>query len=139
MTRQLDQDVLRFLLVGVGSNVVNYLSYYLLLLVSAPVFPAAVCGYSLGLLCSYHFGRTWVFGYRFDVEAAGIGRFLLVYAFGGLGMAAITTALVDGLMLHYAVGWFFGAGFAVCSNFAGLRWWVFKPGPEGRGTTHGAG
>lgn len=132
MTKQLNRDVLRFLLVGIGSNVINYLSYYLLLLISAPVFLAAVCGYLLGLLCSYHFGRTWVFGHRFDVEAAGIGRFLPVYAFGGLGMAAITTALVDGLTLHYAVGWFFGAGFAAGSNFVGLRWWVFRRRPAGR-------
>ena len=37
-------------------------------------------------------------------------------------MTTITTALVDGLMFHYAVGWVFGAGFATCSNFVGLRW-----------------
>lgn len=132
----LDGAVLRFLLVGVGSNVVNYVGYYLLLSAGAPVFLAAVCGYALGLLWSYHFGRTWVFGRRFAVEAAGIGRFLVVYAAGGLEMAVVATALVDGLGLHYAIGWFFGAGVAACNNFAGLRWWVFR---AQKGTTHGAG
>ena len=42
-------------------------------------------------------------------------------------MTTITTALVDGLMFHYAFGWVFGAGFATCSNFVGLRWLVFRP------------
>ncbi len=131
-----DGSVLRFLLVGVGSNVVNYVGYYLLLSAGAPVFLAAVSGYALGLLWSYHFGRTWVFGRRFAVEAAGVGRFLVVYAAGGLEMAVVATALVDGLGLHYAIGWFFGAGVAACNNFAGLRWWVFR---AKEGTTHGAG
>ncbi len=132
MTARLDRDLCRFLATGVGSNVINYLGYYFLLLVAAPVAAAAVCGYVLGLLFSYHFGRTWVFGRRFDVELGGIGRFLLVYALGGLGMAAITTGLVDGLGTHYAVGWFFGAGFAACNNFIGLKWLVFRAGRERR-------
>ena len=68
-----------------------------------------------------------MFDRRFDVSVVGSGRFLLVYAFGGVGMTTITTALVDGLMFHYAAGWVFGAGFATCSNFVGLRWLVFRP------------
>ena len=124
---RLDRDILRFLLVGVGSNVANFLGYFLLLYIHVPVFAATICGYALGLLCSYHFSRTWVFGRRFDVDVVGGGRFLLVHAVGGVGMTAITTALVDGLILHYAVGWVFGAGFAACSNFVGLRWLVFRP------------
>ena len=127
MMSRLGGDILRFLLVGVGSNVANFLGYFLLLFIQAPVFAAAICGYALGLLCSYHFGRTWVFGRRFEVDAVGSGRFLLVYAVGGVGMTTITTALVDGLAFHYAVGWVFGAGFATCSNFVGLRWLVFRP------------
>ena len=127
MMSRLDRDILRFLVVGVGSNVANFLTYFFLLFIHVPVFAAAVCGYALGLLCSYHFGRTWVFGRRFDVDVVGGGRFLLVYAVGGAGMTTITTALVDGLMFHYALGWVFGAGFATCSNFVGLRWLVFRP------------
>ena len=132
MTSRLDRDILRFLLVGVGSNAANFLGYFLLLRLHAPVFAATACGYLLGLLCSYHFSRTWVFGRRFDVDAVGGGRFLLVHAVGGVGMTAVTTVLVDGLMLHYAVGWFFGAGFAACSNFVGLRWLVFRPAAASR-------
>lgn len=127
MTGRLDRDILRFILVGVGSNLANFLGYCLLVLIDAPVFVAAVFGYILGLLCSYHFGRTWVFGRRFDVKLASIGRFLIVYAIGGLGMSTIAAIMVDGLMFPYAVGWCFGAGFAACSNFIGLRWLVFGP------------
>lgn len=132
MTARLHRDLRRFLVTGVGSNVINYLGYYFLLLVHAPVPAAAICGYALGLLCSYHFGRTWVFGQRFAVELGGIGLFLLVYALGGLGMAAIAAGLVDGLGTHYAVGWFFGAGFAACNNFIGLKWLVFRAERERR-------
>ena len=128
MTGRFDREIPRFLLVGAGSNVVNLLGYFSLLeFIHAPVFVAAVFGYTLGLLCSYHFGRTWVFGHRFDVDLPGIARFLLVYTIGGLGMSTIIAVLVDGLMFHYAVGWFFGAGFAVCNNFIGMRWLVFRP------------
>ena len=125
-----ERGILRFLFVGVGSNVTNFLCYLALLSVHAPVFAAAVCGYLIGLVCSYHFGRTWVFGRRFNVSLKNIARFLVVYFVGGAGMSTITTVLVDGLMFNYAAGWLIGAGFAACNNFIGLKFLVF--GPERR-------
>ena len=90
-----------------------------------PVFASAIVGYLFGLLCSYHFGRTWVFGHRFDFTVASVVRFLLVYAAGGLGMSTIITVLVNGSMLNHTMSWLVGATFAAGNNFIGLKWLVF--------------
>ncbi len=121
-----DYYILRFLLVGVGSNVANLLCYLAMLHLHTPVFVAAVSGYLLGLTCSYHFGRTWVFRRRFNANLGNITRFLIVYIVGGVGMSAITTVLVNDLMFNYVAGWLFGAGFAACNNFIGLKFIVFR-------------
>ncbi len=124
-------ELLRFLFVGVGSNVINFVVYLLVYSIGVSLFAASVAGYSAGLFFSYHFGRIWVFGHRFDVRKENVIRFAAVYAVGGLGMSIIIEVLVRTIGLDYRVSWFIGAVFAVINNFVGLKWLVFN-GIEGK-------
>lgn len=122
----LNVELLRFLFVGVGSTVINFVVYFLVYSIGVSLFAAAVAGYSVGLFFSYYFGRIWVFGHRFDVGKENVIRFLSVYAVGGLGMSIIIEVLVRTMGLDYRVSWFIGAVFAVINNFVGLKWLVFN-------------
>lgn len=123
-------ELLRFLIVGVGSNVINFIVYLLVYSIGVSLFAASVAGYIAGLFFSYHFGRIWVFGRRFDVSKKNVIRFVAVYVVGGLGMSIIIEVLVRTIGLDYRLSWFIGAVFAVINNFVGIKWLVFNRSEE---------
>lgn len=128
MIALLNIDLLRFLFVGVGANLINYSIYMFLYWVGIPLFIASAAGYVAGLICSYHFGRVWVFGDKFDISKGNVFRFLAVYAVGGLGMCSLIELLVRTSVMNHQASWLVGAAFAVINNFFGLKKLVFKKG-----------
>jgi putative flippase GtrA len=90
------------------------------------LFISSAIGYSAGLLVSYHFGRIWVFGRKFEMSKQNVTRFAIVYAVGGFGMSALIELLDKTSGIDYRISWLFGAGFAVINNFLGLKWFVFN-------------
>ncbi|MES2887697.1 MAG: GtrA family protein [Pseudomonadota bacterium] len=124
----INADLLRFLTVGVGSNLLNFATYLLLYSIGAPLFVASAAGYAVGLLLSYHFGRIWVFGRKFEMEKSNLVRFLAVYAMGGIGMSLIIELMVKYFEWNHALSWVVGAGFAVINNYVGLKKLVFNKG-----------
>lgn len=125
---RIDRQLARFLIVGVGSNILNYLVYYLAYTPGAPLVIASALGYLAGLLNSYHLGRVWVFDVRANTAGIAPIRFALVYAIGGIGMSGIIEILDRTLGWDFRVCWFFGALFAFVNNFIGSKWLVFKEG-----------
>ncbi len=119
-------ELARFLVVGVGSNLLNFLVYLLAHVAGVPLLAASATGYLAGLLNSYHFGRIWVFDARNRAGRLAILRFVVVYAIGGIGMSAIIEMLDRTQGLDYRLSWFFGAVFAFTNNFLGSKWLVFK-------------
>lgn len=119
-------ELLRYLFVGIGSNLINFVIYLLFYSIGFSLFSSSVAGYSTGLIVSYHFGRVWVFGRKFDMSKQNVFRFAAVYAVGGLGMSALIELLDKTTGLDYRISWLFGAGFAVINNFLGLKWFVFN-------------
>lgn len=122
----LTPSLLRFLVIGLGSNVLNLLTYSLAVRLGAPVYQASLAGYAIGGIFSYHFGRIWVFDKKFAVTGTNILLFVGVYVIGGLGMSAIIAWLVERLGVHYVLAWFGGASFAFANNFLGQKWVVFR-------------
>jgi len=129
----LNLDLLRFLFVGIGSNVINFAVYILICSGGASLFSASAVGYSTGLLFSYHFGRVWVFGREFNVSRENLIRFAAVYAIGGLGMSTIIELLDKMAGIEYRLSWLIGACYAVANNYAGLKWLVFNKNEENDG------
>ncbi|MEI7993360.1 MAG: GtrA family protein [Methylococcaceae bacterium] len=122
----INKDLCRFLVVGIGSNLMNFGVYLLIHSMGISLFSASVAGYSAGLIVSYHFGRVWVFGGKFKISKQNIIRFFIVYAVGGLGMSVLIEQLDRVTNLDYRICWFFGAIFAVINNFIGQKWLVFN-------------
>ena len=120
-----DKTLLRFLLVGLGSNLINF-AIYLVLESCGSLFLASMAGYISGLFVSYHFGRIWVFGRKFLITQKNMSSFLLVYAIGGLGMSGLIEVFSIATSIDYRFNWLIGASFAVLNNFFGLKWFGFK-------------
>jgi len=120
------RELFRFLTVGVGSNIINFIFYTLIYALGVSLFLSSIVGYLIGLFASYHFGRTWVFGKSFAIDMKNVMRFILVYFFGGLGMSSLIILLDANTGLDYRISWLFGAVFAVINNFLGLKWFVFN-------------
>ena len=128
-------DFIRFIVVGVGSNVLNYAIYLVLCWLGFPVSAASSLGYLAGLINSYLMGRKWVF--KKDkpknsgkLDPLEILRFCLIYSVGGIGMVCIIAGLNRWGGVDYRLSWFFGATFAFLNNYLGSKRIVFKAGKK---------
>jgi putative flippase GtrA len=121
-------ELFRFLFVGVGSNLISYAIYLFFYSIGIPLFAASAAGYVVGTFFSYHFGRIWVFGRKFEVSKNNVIRFLAVYSIGGLGMISIIELMARTLGVDYRASWLVGAIFAVISNYLGQKKLVFNEG-----------
>jgi putative flippase GtrA len=121
-------QLFRFLFVGVGSNIINFVIYLFVYSIGIPLFSASAAGYVAGMFFSYHFGRIWVFGRKFEVSKNNLIRFVVVYGVGGLGMSIIIEVLVRTLEVDYRASWLVGVTFAVTNNYLGLKKLVFNEG-----------
>lgn len=119
-------ELIRYLLVGISSNVINFIVYLIFYAIEFSLFIASLTGYAAGLVISYHFGRIWVFGKKFEITKQNLIFFAAVYTVGGVGMSALIEYLHKTIGIDYRISWIFGAGFAVVNNFVGLKYFVFK-------------
>jgi putative flippase GtrA len=119
-------ELIRYLFVGIGSNVMNFIIYLIFCAVGFSLLIASLTGYAAGLTMSYHFGRIWVFGKKFEISKQNLISFAAVYVTGGVGMSALIEYLDKATGMDYRISWLFGAGFAVVNNFVGLKYFVFK-------------
>ena len=120
------QDIQRFLLMGLLSNAINFVVYYALINIHVNLSFSAILGYVAGLICSYHLGRVWVFGQRFEVNSKSILFFGIVYLLGSVWMTGIINVMVNYLSIDYKISWIFGAGTAAVNNYLGMRFLAFR-------------
>ena len=83
----LKNNLKRFILIGIISNIVNFGIYSLVVIFFDSTIIGSISGYILGLVFSFHFGRTWVFGKYFNSGYLILTKFILVYLFGLLLMS----------------------------------------------------
>ena len=64
------KEVNRFIVVGIVSNVLNFLAYVFLYKIGIVIWIASIFGYIAGLVNSLYFGKTWVFnqGKIFNIQ-----------------------------------------------------------------------
>lgn len=120
------KNLVRFFYVGILSNVINFIVYYLSNKFSVNLLLSSFLGYFSGLICSYHFGRVWVFDFKFLISLNNILFFILVYFTGLLWMMTIINLLVVNLHIGYKISWLIGAIASAMNNFLGLKFLVFK-------------
>ncbi len=122
---------IRFAIVGVLSNILNFAVYVIVFLLSTNIVFSSVLGYSIGLFNTYLLGRIWVFNSEQPNQFKEIVKFLVVYFIGGAGMTLIIVWLNNELNIDYKASWMGGAIFAIVNNYLGSKYIVFKKHKKG--------
>ena len=122
---------IRFSIVGVLSNILNFAVYVIVFLLSTNIVFSSVLGYSIGLFNTYLLGRIWVFNSEQPNQFKEIVKFLVVYFIGGAGMTLIIVWLNNELNIDYKDSWIGGAIFAIVNNYLGSKYIVFKKHKKG--------
>jgi len=122
---------IRFAIVGVLSNILNFAVYVVVFLLSTNIVFSSVLGYSIGLFNTYLLGRIWVFNSEQPNQFKEIVKFLVVYFIGGAGMTLIIVWLNNELNIDYKASWMGGAIFAIVNNYLGSKYIVFKKHKKG--------
>jgi len=122
---------IRFAIVGVLSNILNFAVYMIVFLLSTNIVFSSVLGYSIGLFNTYLLGRIWVFNSEQPNQFKEIVKFLVVYFIGGAGMTLIIVWLNNELNIDYKASWMGGAIFAIVNNYLGSKYIVFKKHKKG--------
>ena len=117
---------IRYLLIGLLSNTLNFSTYILVFHLNENIILASILGYTLGLTASFYFGKTWAFKSLQNFQLFELIKFLLVYLVGGIGMASMTFYLNQVLGIEYKLSWIGGALFAILNNYFGSKYIVFK-------------
>ena len=120
------QELKRFLVIGLGSNIINFSVYYILIIFGLNLSLCSFTGYFAGVIFAYHFGRVWIFGQKFKVTPRSIILFALVYTLGSIFMTLIINFLVLKINFGYKLSWLFGAGAAAINNFLGMKFLAFR-------------
>ena len=122
---------IRFAIVGVLSNILNFAVYVIVFLLSTNIVLSSVLVYSIGLFNTYLLGRIWVFNSEKPIQFKEIVKFLVVYFIGGAGMTLIIVWLNNELNIDYKASWMGGAIFAIVNNYLGSKYIVFKKHKKG--------
>ena len=118
--------LLRFLIVGAASTVVNYsvyLLFYLSLWRSYEV--AFFIGFLSGVMSSYQLNRAWTFQITSGHHSQHMWRYLTVYATSlliGFFCIKLSVGLFDVDPLFANIGIIF---VTTCINYLGTRFWTF--------------
>ena len=119
-------DFYRFILVGIGSNLINFSIYLLLVSIGISVFMSSLSGYSAGLIFSFLLGKSWVFNAGSLPTGPAAIKFGIVYTVGGLGMSLIAETSYEISSLDYVACWFLGAVYAAINNYLGSKYFAFS-------------
>ena len=119
-------QILRFIVVGLFSNLINYTFYSLIYLTNLGINIASVVGYLAGLLNSFYFSKKWVFKnpkvIRLD-KAFLI--FFFIYLLGGIEMTLVIN-FFDMALNNHKLAWLIGASTAALNNYLGTKYFLFE-------------
>tara|TARA_Y100001968_G_scaffold332554_1_gene391199 strand:- start:2186 stop:2593 length:408 start_codon:yes stop_codon:yes gene_type:complete len=119
-------QIIKFIIVGLISSLLNFLVYSLLYQSSINVNVASLAGYFIGILNSFFFSKNWIFN---EFHSKRLKRvfilFTCLYIQGGIVM---TIVINFGIYLfgNYKLAWLLGAGLAAINNYLGSKFLLFK-------------
>jgi len=124
--RRNNQQILRFFVSGLIASSFNFISYRALYLLSEDLLFASISGYSIGILVSFIFAKSWVFKNSSSPPLVkSFFLFCLIYLFGGIEMSLIILVL-NQLIDNYKIAWLFGAFIGSLNNYFGSKYLSFK-------------
>ena len=119
------KQLIRFIVVGTFSTLINYIIFVLLLYYSKSIFLSSAFGYISGILFSFHFARKWIFNSTTSKYLKSLAKFLIIYLIGGL-FFSISTKLFYSIGLNHNLAWIIGLSLSVINNFLGSKYIVFR-------------
>jgi putative flippase GtrA len=120
-------EMLRFLIVGGISTVVNYSAFLLLFKLLFLYYLLASCvGYLLGLLIGYPLNRIWTYRYHRKNSLKMKSIYLLVYISSLMISQAALFVSVSFLEIPAIWANFFAISLSTCTNFIGTKKLVFR-------------
>ena len=118
-------QILKFALVGLGSNILNFCIYSLAYKLFLGINLASFIGYTCGLLNSFYFSDNWVFSSSRNKKTNyAFFLFVVIYFLGGVEMALIVN-FVDNLIQNHKVAWLCGAFIAAMNNYLCTKYLLF--------------
>jgi putative flippase GtrA len=127
----LSTQLLRYALVGVGSNLALYAGYLGLTMAGMGHKTAMTLLYVVGVLQTFYFNRGWTFSHAGRPFTAFL-RYLTAYAMGYLFNLFFLWLGAD--QLHLPHQWVQAAAIVIVALYLFLtqRYWVFAPSVAGR-------
>ncbi|HET7327787.1 MAG TPA: GtrA family protein [Nocardioidaceae bacterium] len=120
----------RFGLVGVGTLVLDFVTYRALLLLDTDISPAKAAGFVVGTTAAYLLNRSWTFrargGRRAIVAFAALYATTLVV---NVAVNKVGVVLLEGEPWRIEVAFLVAQAVTSTLNFFGMRYLVF---PDGR-------
>lgn len=117
-----------FLMVGVTTVLVDFLTYHLLLESELmPVDSAKAASFLTGTAFAYFANRYWTFGHK-TVTHRSIWKFLLLYGLtlaANVGINALILRLYGGIGF-IQLAFLIATGVSAALNFVGMKFFVFK-------------
>lgn len=92
--KQLKRQAFRFILVGIGSTVINYSGFFVLLKIGINYLLSASAGFIFGVLAGFIFNKSWTFESKKSLERSFI-RYFFVYLFSLMVNVIMLKLLVD--------------------------------------------
>ena len=119
-------QILRFIIVGVLSTLLNFFSYSLIYYFTSNLSFASFLGYSFGLLNSFYFSNKWVFqNLRNRRLSYSVIIFLIIYSVGGLEMTLVIN-IVNSILLNHKIAWLCGVIVAAINNYLCSKYFLFN-------------
>lgn len=126
---------LRFALVGASGTALQYLVLWFgVERCGADAAAASGAGYALAAVVNYVMNYFFTFGGGHSHLRAA-GRYFTLLGLGWCLNTALMWLLVHGTGWHYWVAQALATGLGLLLNFAGSRWWAFRPRHEKAGAT----
>ncbi len=118
-------QIIKFAVVGLGSNVLNFCIYSIIYNLSLGISLASFIGYVCGLLNSFYFSVNWVFiKSRNKKTIYAPFLFVVIYFLGGLEMMLIIN-IIDKLIQNHKIAWICGAFVAAMNNYLCSKYLLF--------------
>ena len=119
-------QIIKFAVVGLGSNVLNFCIYSIIYNLSLGISLASFIGYVCGLLNSFYFSDTWVFSRSRNKKTIYAPfLFIVIYFLGGLEMMLIIN-IIDKLIQNHKIAWVCGVFVAAMNNYICSKYLLFN-------------
>ena len=119
-------QILKFALVGLGSNILNFCIYSILYRLNLGINLASFIGYNSGLLNSFYFSDNWVFNRSTNKKINyALFIFVVIYSVGGLEMVIVTN-IIDKLIQNPTIAWLCGVFVAAINNYLLSKYFLFN-------------